>query len=300
MLLWILFNIGLQWPYGDICGITPVGKGQGTEFNLTFRKGSGKKSETLKFSTEHRTELLTEALVRNTALLWTQMLEDDILENYVTCFIKEDSVILVIPHHPSVPLCQITTGLITVMWTLSLHNLLWHVLSLLHRDSEQTSQREKSPEEWVLKNHPLMFMSCVVEQHHTVWVLFLPNICTCDTDTLYNSSIIRKLILYILDTILSVLLNLANENGSNQSHGRTDERLWSTHSADSLPNDSLWQWLTTTYWCFSFHIYRIILFLLLLLLIYILVFFTRKKIYSFIIIIYVMLNQKMTVNDFWG
>lgn len=53
-----------QWPYGDICSISPVGKGQGTEFNLTFRKGSGKKSETLKFSTEHRTELLTEALVR--------------------------------------------------------------------------------------------------------------------------------------------------------------------------------------------------------------------------------------------
>uniref|UniRef100_A0A8C4HCI4 J domain-containing protein n=1 Tax=Dicentrarchus labrax TaxID=13489 RepID=A0A8C4HCI4_DICLA len=54
-----------QWPYGDICGIGPVGKGQGTEFNLTFRKGSGKKSETLKFSTEHRTELLTEALRYN-------------------------------------------------------------------------------------------------------------------------------------------------------------------------------------------------------------------------------------------
>ncbi|XP_053215309.1 dnaJ homolog subfamily C member 13 isoform X3 [Podarcis raffonei] len=51
-----------QWPYGDICSISPVGKGQGTEFSLTFRKGSGKKSETLKFSTEHRTELLTEAL----------------------------------------------------------------------------------------------------------------------------------------------------------------------------------------------------------------------------------------------
>ncbi|KAH0503542.1 DnaJ-like protein subfamily C member 13 [Microtus ochrogaster] len=51
-----------SWPYGDICSISPVGKGQGTEFNLTFRKGSGKKSETLKFSTEHRTELLTEAL----------------------------------------------------------------------------------------------------------------------------------------------------------------------------------------------------------------------------------------------
>ncbi|XP_069068012.1 dnaJ homolog subfamily C member 13 isoform X2 [Pleurodeles waltl] len=51
-----------QWPYGDICSIGPVGKGQGTEFSLTFRKGSGKKSETLKFSTEHRTELLTEAL----------------------------------------------------------------------------------------------------------------------------------------------------------------------------------------------------------------------------------------------
>ncbi|KAL4623419.1 hypothetical protein GN956_G19211 [Arapaima gigas] len=51
-----------QWPYGDICSISPVGKGQGTEFSLTFRKGSGKKSETLRFSTDHRTELLTEAL----------------------------------------------------------------------------------------------------------------------------------------------------------------------------------------------------------------------------------------------
>ncbi|XP_048827820.1 dnaJ homolog subfamily C member 13 isoform X4 [Brienomyrus brachyistius] len=51
-----------QWLYGDICGITPVGRGQGAEFSLTFRKGTGKKSETLKFSTEHRTELLTEAL----------------------------------------------------------------------------------------------------------------------------------------------------------------------------------------------------------------------------------------------
>lgn len=57
-------GLSLQWTYGDICGIGPVGKGQGTEFSLTFRKGSGKKSETLKFSTEHRTELLTEALVR--------------------------------------------------------------------------------------------------------------------------------------------------------------------------------------------------------------------------------------------
>ncbi|KAH0627267.1 hypothetical protein JD844_002784 [Phrynosoma platyrhinos] len=55
-------NPVIWWPYGDICSISPVGKGQGTEFNLTFRKGSGKKSETLKFSTEHRTELLTEAL----------------------------------------------------------------------------------------------------------------------------------------------------------------------------------------------------------------------------------------------
>ncbi|XP_036374961.1 dnaJ homolog subfamily C member 13-like [Megalops cyprinoides] len=51
-----------QWPYGDICGITPVGKSQGTEFTITFRKSSSRKSETLKFSTEHRAELLTEAL----------------------------------------------------------------------------------------------------------------------------------------------------------------------------------------------------------------------------------------------
>ncbi|XP_035285629.1 dnaJ homolog subfamily C member 13-like isoform X1 [Anguilla anguilla] len=51
-----------QWPYADICRIAPVGKGQGSEFTITFRKGAGKKSETLKFSTEHRSELLTEAL----------------------------------------------------------------------------------------------------------------------------------------------------------------------------------------------------------------------------------------------
>ncbi|KAJ8336735.1 hypothetical protein SKAU_G00379550 [Synaphobranchus kaupii] len=51
-----------QWPYADIRRIAPVGKGQGSEFSITFRKGTGKKSETLKFSTEHRTELLTEAL----------------------------------------------------------------------------------------------------------------------------------------------------------------------------------------------------------------------------------------------
>ncbi|XP_056376625.1 dnaJ homolog subfamily C member 13 isoform X2 [Hyla sarda] len=56
------FEVTNQWPYGDLCSISPVGKGQGSEFALTFRKGSGKKSETLKFSTEHRTELLTEAL----------------------------------------------------------------------------------------------------------------------------------------------------------------------------------------------------------------------------------------------
>ncbi|KAJ8268464.1 hypothetical protein COCON_G00136360 [Conger conger] len=51
-----------QWPYADINRIAPVGKGQGSEFSITFRKGTGKRSETLKFSTEHRTELLTEAL----------------------------------------------------------------------------------------------------------------------------------------------------------------------------------------------------------------------------------------------
>lgn len=60
----MIFFFLFQWPYGDICGISPVGKGQGTEFNLTFRKSTNKRSETLKFSTEHRTELLTEALVR--------------------------------------------------------------------------------------------------------------------------------------------------------------------------------------------------------------------------------------------
>lgn len=66
-ILYVCFLFFPQWPYGDICGISPVGKGQGTEFNLTFRKSTNKRSETLKFSTEHRTELLTEALVRTLA-----------------------------------------------------------------------------------------------------------------------------------------------------------------------------------------------------------------------------------------
>ncbi|EMP31569.1 DnaJ like protein subfamily C member 13 [Chelonia mydas] len=70
-----------QWPYGDLCSIGPVGKGQGTEFSLTFRKGSGKKSETLKFSTDHRTELITEALRYNCYKHhWSDMRKPVILE----------------------------------------------------------------------------------------------------------------------------------------------------------------------------------------------------------------------------
>ncbi|TRY98042.1 hypothetical protein DNTS_004430 [Danionella cerebrum] len=51
-----------SWCYGDVVSISPVGRGQGSEFSLSFRKSSGKKMETLKFSCDQRAEILTEAL----------------------------------------------------------------------------------------------------------------------------------------------------------------------------------------------------------------------------------------------
>ncbi len=44
-------------------------------------------------------------------------------------------------------------------------------------------------------------------------VLFSPSICTID---LYNSSINKFILCYILDTILSVLIHFINKNSSNQ------------------------------------------------------------------------------------
>lgn len=52
----------LQWHYPDVVSIAPATKGQGgTEFVLTVRKG--KKIDSLKFSSDHRTDILTECLV---------------------------------------------------------------------------------------------------------------------------------------------------------------------------------------------------------------------------------------------
>lgn len=51
-----------QWAYKDFCGIAPNSKGQQStnEFIIAMRKG--KKTETMRFSTDHRADLLTRAL----------------------------------------------------------------------------------------------------------------------------------------------------------------------------------------------------------------------------------------------
>ncbi|XP_041474110.1 dnaJ homolog subfamily C member 13-like isoform X1 [Lytechinus variegatus] len=51
-----------QWPYSDFYGIAPNTKAQlNNEFIITVRKG-GKKGETMRFSTEHRADIISEAL----------------------------------------------------------------------------------------------------------------------------------------------------------------------------------------------------------------------------------------------
>lgn len=53
----------LQWPYSEFVGIIPNVKAPANnEFIITMKKG-GKKTESMKFSTDHRADLLTEALV---------------------------------------------------------------------------------------------------------------------------------------------------------------------------------------------------------------------------------------------
>ena len=50
-----------QWLYEDFLGIVPAARGGSPhEFTILVRKG--KKSETMRFSSEHRAELITEAL----------------------------------------------------------------------------------------------------------------------------------------------------------------------------------------------------------------------------------------------
>ena len=54
----------LQWPYEDFISIGPNLKSPtGTsEFLITMMKKNTKKTDTMRFSTEHRADLLTEAL----------------------------------------------------------------------------------------------------------------------------------------------------------------------------------------------------------------------------------------------
>ncbi|GAB6018577.1 DnaJ sub C member 13 [Chamberlinius hualienensis] len=53
------FEVTNQWPYSDFFSIIPNSKVSG-EFSITMRKG--KKTDTMRFSSEHRAEILTEAL----------------------------------------------------------------------------------------------------------------------------------------------------------------------------------------------------------------------------------------------
>lgn len=52
----------MQWPYSEFVKIEPNIKAPGNnEFLITMKKG--KKTDTMKFSTDHRANILTEALV---------------------------------------------------------------------------------------------------------------------------------------------------------------------------------------------------------------------------------------------
>lgn len=58
----LLLNL-FQWPYSEFVSIVPNVKAPGNnEFIITMRKGP-KKTDSMKFSTDHRSDLLTEALV---------------------------------------------------------------------------------------------------------------------------------------------------------------------------------------------------------------------------------------------
>lgn len=58
----LILNL-FQWPYSEFVSIVPNVKAPGNnEFIITMRKGP-KKTDSMKFSTDHRSDLLTEALV---------------------------------------------------------------------------------------------------------------------------------------------------------------------------------------------------------------------------------------------
>ncbi len=59
-----------QWSYEEFISIVPNVRGpQNTEFIITMKKGP-KKTDTMRFSTDHRADLLTEALVKVALSHW--------------------------------------------------------------------------------------------------------------------------------------------------------------------------------------------------------------------------------------
>ena len=71
------FSHSIQWPYQEFYGIQPNTKAQlNNEFIISIKKG-GKKAETMRFSTEHRADVLTEALVSTSMAVcqWQKCME---------------------------------------------------------------------------------------------------------------------------------------------------------------------------------------------------------------------------------
>ena len=52
----------MQWPYEEFISITPNHKAPANNEFIIAMKKSAKKTDTMKFSTDHRADLLTEAL----------------------------------------------------------------------------------------------------------------------------------------------------------------------------------------------------------------------------------------------
>lgn len=53
-----------QWPYNEVVGVVPNAKGQlNNEFIIITLKKGGKKTDNMKFSSDHRSEILTASLV---------------------------------------------------------------------------------------------------------------------------------------------------------------------------------------------------------------------------------------------
>lgn len=63
----LYFNLFFQWFYYDFISIAPTLKGQPDEFTINMKKG--RKVESMRFASDLRADILTEALVKLDILL---------------------------------------------------------------------------------------------------------------------------------------------------------------------------------------------------------------------------------------